>query len=200
MSFIEDFISARDRIISSSIDIISDAGLASLNINNISRRTNLSEMMIYKCFTNTDEILVEVVNLYFRFDKGIFSTLESRNITNLEKIKMYVDNYGTYYNNYFSLSAIMLQYEELLHNTNTREIVQQGFLERRENLAKIFDNAISNGEIKADVKGEMLADNLLGMFIICSLNRRVMVMSRSFKDEIDIQYSKWIESLCNNKV
>ena len=156
--------------------------------------------MIYKCFTNTDEILVEVVNLYFRFDKGIFSTLESRSITNLEKIKMYVDNYGTYYNNYFSLSAIMLQYEELLHNTNTREIVQQGFLERRENLAKIFDNAISNGEIKADVKGEMLADNLLGMFIVCSLNRRVMVMSRSFKDEIDIQYSKWIESLCNNKV
>ena len=200
MSFIEDFISARDRIIASSIDIISDAGLASLNINNISRRTNLSEMMIYKCSTNTDEILVEVVNLYFRFDKGIFSTLESRNITNLEKIKMYVDNYGTYYNNYFSLSAIMLQYEELLHNTNTREIVQQGFLERRENLAKIFDNAISNGEIKADVKGEMLADNLLGMFIVCSLNRRVMVMSRSFKDEIDIQYSKWIESLCNNKV
>ena len=44
---IGDFISARDRIISASIDIISDAGLESLTIPKISMRTNINEMMIY---------------------------------------------------------------------------------------------------------------------------------------------------------
>ena len=52
----EDFISARDRIVSASIDIISDAGLASLTIPIISMRTNINEMMIYKYYSDTDAL------------------------------------------------------------------------------------------------------------------------------------------------
>ena len=121
---IGDFISARDRIISASIDIISDAGLESLTIPIISMRTNINEMMIYKYFSDTDEILEEIVATYFRFDKSVFKSIEAQNDTYLDMISAYVNQYGTYYDSYYSLSAIMLQYEELLHNTHTRETIQ----------------------------------------------------------------------------
>ena len=93
---IEEFVSAKDRIISASIDIISDAGLESLTIKNISMRTNMSEDMIYKYCSNTDEILVEVVTTYFMFDKRFFKTLETKRVSYMEKVKLYVDSYSSY--------------------------------------------------------------------------------------------------------
>ncbi len=192
---IEEFISARDRIIAASIDIISDSGLVSLTFPNISFRTNMSEMMIYKCFTNVDEILVEVVSTYFKFDSGIFKTLESKSDSYLKRIDMYVDAYGSYYNSYYTLSSIMLNYEELLHNTRTRELIEKGFVSRREGLARIFQGALDNGEIIDDFTAEMLADMLLGIFVVCSLNRRVLVRKKSYHEEIKILSGKWLDTI-----
>ena len=195
---IEEFISARYRIIAASIDIISDSGLVSLTFPNISFRTNMSEMMIYKCFTNVDEILEEVVSTYFKFDRGIFNTLESKSDSYLKKIDMYIDAYGSYYNSYYSLSSIMLNYEELLHNTKTRELIEQGFVSRREGLEKIFQGALDNGEIIDDFTAEMLADMLLGIFIVCSLNRRVLVRKKTYQEEIKILSGKWLDTIKMN--
>ncbi len=192
----EEFISVTDRIISASIDIISDAGLESLTTANISMRTNLNEVMIYKYFTDTDEILKEVVATYFKFDKSIFRTLLSRNGSYLSRIRDYVEAYSSYYNSYYSLSAIMLQYEELLHNTHTREMVESGFLERRKGLIELFQGAIDNSEIAlADVTAENMADYLMGIFIVCTLNRRVMPRVRSYKEELVSMYLLWIKSI-----
>lgn len=192
---IEEFISARDRIIAASIDIISDSGLVSLTFPNISFRTNMSEMMIYKCFTNVDEILEEVVSTYFKFDSSIFKTLESKSDSYLKRIDMYVDAYGSYYNSYYTLSSIMLNYEELLHNTRTRELIEKGFVSRREGLARIFQGALDNGEIIDDFTAEMLADMLLGIFVVCSLNRRVLVRKKSYHEEIKILSGKWLDTI-----
>ncbi len=192
----EEFISVTDRIISASIDIISDAGLESLTTSNISMRTNISEVMIYKYFSDTDEILREVVATYFKFDKSIFKTLFSRNGSYLERIDQFVEAYSSYYDSYYSLSAIMLQYEELLHNTHTRDIVEKGYLERRGGLTTLFAGALENGELKdVNMPADRLADHLLGLFLICSLNRRVMNRKMSYKDELVMMYKKMIEVL-----
>ena len=198
-SLTEEFVSARDRIVSASIDIISDAGLASLTIKNISMRTNMTESMIYKYCSNTDEILVDVVTTYFKFDGSIFKTIDTRDVSYMDKIYIYVDAYSSYYNSYYSLSAIMLQYEELLHNTYTREIVEKGYNFRRECLTKLFEGALENKEIEVDYTAEQLADLLLGIFIVCSLNRRVIQRRKTYKEEINIIYDKWIKTLGYNK-
>ena len=195
----EEFVSAKDRIISASIDIISDAGLDSLTVRNISMRTNMTEPMIYKYCSNTDEILTDVVTTYFKFDSSIFKTIDTKDVSFMDKIYLYVDAYSSYYNSYYSLSVIMLQYEELLHNTHTREIVEKGYNFRREGLTKLFEGALEKGEIQVDYTAEQLADLLLGIFIVCSLNRRVIQRRKSYKEEINILYDKWIKTLGYNK-
>ena len=127
----DDFISARDRIVSASIDIISDAGLASLTIKNISMRTNIREDMLYKYYSNTDEILIDIVQSFFRFDNAMMKTASAKNVSNVEKILLFNDALISYYDSYYSVSAIMLQYEELLHNISTREIVESGYNNRK---------------------------------------------------------------------
>ena len=71
----EEFISVQDRILSSAIDLISDAGLALLSFANISMRVNIPEAMIYKYYSDVNELLQDIVKTYFKFDKGIFKTI-----------------------------------------------------------------------------------------------------------------------------
>ncbi|MBO4863434.1 MAG: TetR/AcrR family transcriptional regulator [Eubacterium sp.] len=191
----EEFISVQDRIISASIDIISDAGLASLNFKNLSLRTAINESMLYKYYLDTNEILVDVVKTYFMFDKAIFKTLASKNVSYIDKIEFYVDQYGQYYNSYYSLSAVMLHYEELLHNTHTREIVESGYLKRRSVLTELFEEAIKSKEIVDTFSAQQLADSLLGMIMLSLLNRRVMIYKKSIKDELLSYYRTWIDTL-----
>jgi hypothetical protein len=106
-----------------------------------------------------------------------------------------VNAYGSYYNSYYTLSSIMLNYEELLHNTRTRELIEKGFVSRREGLARIFQGALDNGEIIDDFTAEMLADMLLGIFVVCSLNRRVLVRKKSYHEEIKILSGKWLDTI-----
>ena len=191
----EEFISAQDRIISASIDIISDAGLASLNFKNLSLKTAISESMLYKYYLDTDEILVDIVKTYFKFDKGIFKTLSSKEVSFVDKIELYVDAFSSYYNSYYSLSAVMLHYEELLHNTHTRELVESGYLNRRIFLTDLFDKAIKNKEITDTFSAQQLADSLLGMIMLCLLNRRVMIFKKPIKEEFMSYYRTWMETL-----
>ncbi|MBP3234065.1 MAG: TetR/AcrR family transcriptional regulator [Eubacterium sp.] len=191
----EEFISVQDRIISASIDIVSDAGLASLNYRNISLKTNISEDMLYKYYSSTDEILVDIVNSYFKFDKSIIKTIDSKESTYVEKIGFYIDSFSSYYNSYYSLSAIMLQMEELLHNTYTREIVESYYLFRRQHFVDLFENAIKNKEIVNCFTAEQLADQLLGYTRSCFFNRRVMTYKKSIKEELMSFYKTWINTL-----
>ena len=80
----EEFISVRDRIISSAIDLISEAGIGSLSFTNISVRFNIPEVVICKYYSNKEEILVDVVNTYFKFDDQIFKTFRSKKCSNIE--------------------------------------------------------------------------------------------------------------------
>ena len=191
----EEFISVKDRIISASIDIISDAGLMSLDTKNISRRTNITEAMLYRYYSNTDEILSDIIDYYFRFDSSIFSTLKSRDSSNIEKIYMYLDAYGSYYNSYYSLSAIMLQYEFLLHNTVVREKVVNGYLTRRNFLVGIFKSAIEEKEIADTFTPEQLADIIMGLVQVNTLNRRMVNYKNSLKEELKDIADKFLNDL-----
>lgn len=109
----ESFVSRKDRIIASAIEIISESGLSALTTNNLASRENIAEETLYKYFGGVDDVLVEVVDFYSRFDKSIQSTIRSKESTYIQKIEDYLDAYATYYDNYYAISTLMLQYEEL---------------------------------------------------------------------------------------
>ena len=180
----ESFISTKDRIISTAIDIISESGLSNLTTKTISAKANLSEPLLYRFYGDVNELLVDVVSYYFRFDKGIRKTIQSKEGSYLEKIRAYVENYAIYYENYYTLSTLMLQYEELLHNPATRDMVEAGAQGRREYLTNLFREAKEAGEIKTELIAENLTDCVYGYIHAACLKRRFGVQKGAFGKEI----------------
>ena len=180
----ESFISTKDRIISTAIDIISESGLSNLTTKTISIKANLSEPLLYRFYGDIDELLVDVVNYYFRFDKGIRKTIQGKEGTNIERIKAYVENYAIYYENYYTLATLMLQYEELLHNSATRELIVEGATSRRNYVTELFRAALDAGEIKEGLDPANLADVVHGYIRAAILKRRFGAQRGSLGKEI----------------
>lgn len=189
----EEFIAMKDRIIAAAIEIISDGGLASLTTRSVSAITNITESYIYKFYQNTDELLADVVDYYFRFDNSVFRTVSARSYSYTEKIKQFVERYAVYYDNYYALSTIMLQYEELLHNPATRDHVEKGVKNRRSHMAALFQGAIDSGEIVKKFTAEQLTDALDGITMEYCLDRRITYHKGTFQDELCPYVYAWLD-------
>ncbi len=191
----DNFISRKDRIISSAIEIISDLGLSALTTHNLAVKENMSEALLYKYFGGINEVLVEVVDYYTRFDKQIRQTFKSKDEANMDKLRDYLEAYAIYYDNYYAISTLMLQYEELLHNVDTREKIAWCISERASFIEDLFRKAIESGEIVDTFTPEELATDVTGMIMSHILNRRITYHKNSFKKDFMGNIIKWFDML-----
>ena len=189
----DSFISRKDRIIASAIDIISELGLSALTTKNLALRENMSEALLYKYFGGIDEVLVEVVQYYSKYDESIRHTVSSKDASNTEKLTEYVMTYATYYDNYYAMATLMLQYEELLHNVGTRDHIAWCIMERRKFVLELFQGAIDNKEIRDVFTADELADTLQGIIMAKVLSRRISNRKHTFKHELIANLVKWFE-------
>ena len=191
----DSFVSRKDRIIASAVEIISESGLSALTTKNLALKENMSEALLYKYFGGIDEVLVEVVETYSKFDKGIRQTVHAKETSNVEKIMEYLEAYATYYDNYYAISTLMLQYEELLHIMETREKIAWCITERLTFLEQLFQNAMDAGEISDVFSASILANNVTGMAMSHILERRISYHKKSFKEEYMDNIQKWMDLL-----
>lgn len=167
------FVNRKDRIIASAIEIISEAGLGSLTTKTLAMKENMSESLLYRYFGGVDEVLVEVVKAFTKFDKGMIATVEAKNISHLDKVLEWLRTLSVYYESYKEMSSLVLNYEELLHNVNTREIMADCIAARTDFIRRELKAAIDEHEIIDTFTAEELSNIFLGSLYRDLLNRRI---------------------------
>lgn len=180
----DSYISNRDKIVASAIELIGDLGLHALTPKNLARKQNISDTLIYKYFGGIDEVLIAVVNEYAAFDINIQRTVDYLDGSYIDKIRYYADTYATYYDNYIGMGAIMLHYEELLHMSETREIISECMLKRNDFVCSLFQGAIENKEIRPVFTPKELTLVFNGLFTEGLLERRNQYSRKSFRVEM----------------
>lgn len=180
----DSYISNRDKIVASAIELIGDLGLHAFTPKNLARKQNISDTLIYKYFGGIDEVLIAVVNEYAAFDINIQRTVDHLDGSYIDKIRYYADTYATYYDNYIGMGAIMLHYEELLHMSETREIISECMLKRNDFVCSLFQGAIENKEIRPVFTPKELTLVFNGLFTEGLLERRNQYSRKSFRVEM----------------
>lgn len=189
------FVNRKDRIIASAIEIISEAGVASLTTKNLAMKENMSEELLYRYFGDMEEVLVEVIGIFTKYDKRIIATIEGKDITHFEKAVELIHTLSVNYTGYPELASIALNYEVFLHNVNTRDMMTDCLVRRRGFILDEFQKAIDEEEIKDVFTSEELTDMVLGTLNRDLLNRRLKNDTKSHEQVSNNWLSKLSELL-----
>lgn len=173
------FVNRKDRIIASAIEIISEAGLSSLTTRNLAMKENMSESLLYRYFGGIEEVLVEVIHTFTKFDDIMIATIGANDISHLSKVLEFLRTISTYYEGYKEMAAIVLNYEEFLHNVNTREAIAACIEKRTGFVRRELKAAMEEKEIVDTFTSEELANLFLGSIERDLLNRRIEYDDRS---------------------
>lgn len=167
------FVNRRDKIIDSAIEIISEAGIESLTTKNLAMKQNMSESLLYRYFGGIDEVLVEVIETFTKFDNSIIATVAAKNISHMDRVLELLDTLLTYYNGYCAIAAIALNYEYFLHNVSTRDRIAACIKKRSQFLHDEIAAAIESGEIVDTFTAGELVTIFLGTADRELLNQRI---------------------------
>lgn len=193
------FVNRKDRIIASAIEIISEAGLTSLTTKTLAMKENMSESLLYRYFGGIEEVLVEVVATFTKFDKSLLATIEAKDISHLDKVVEFLKTISTYYAGYEELGAIVLNYEEFLHNVNTREAIAGCIWMRTDFVRKEFKAAIEDGEIIDTFTPEELSNIFFGSLNRDLLNRRIQYDRKTHHEAAKPMLDKLADMLRKDK-
>lgn len=159
-----EFLSRKERIIISTIDLISENGIKGLSIKEIAQRENVTEASLYKHFKSKDQILLEVLEYYSKYDVSIAKTLENNGEDEKSKIFTYFKLYSEYYDNYPALTSILESYNVLIYEENLKFRIKEIFEQRTQVIKKLIEEGQKNKNIKENIKSENLTNILLGSF------------------------------------
>ncbi len=142
------YISIKDRIVADAIKLISDSGLESLSLESVAMMGGVPLDVVIRNFGDRDGLLVEVCKEYVKFDPQVEATIESKDISHIDKIFEYFKMLSTYYTNYGDMAAFVVGYESFLHIVATRNIISECIAKRREFVMKEYELAVECGEVK----------------------------------------------------
>jgi len=178
------YISRKDRIIISTIELIDEFGFNGLSIKKICKRQEFSEGSLYKHFRSKDEIILGVLDYYSRFDEDIEQTISMKNFSSKESITYYITRFAEYYENYPAMTAILNSYEILRNEVGSSCKIMEIFKFRRDLMKKIIEEGIKAGVFRLNIDSEGLSDIILGSSREIALKWRMEQYNFKLKDRV----------------
>lgn len=191
------FISRKDRIILSAIDIINEFGIQGLSIKEIAARQEVNESALYRHFKNKDSIIDGVLEYFAQFDEAIYNSVMKKDLGAKEKVIEYNKAFLEYYESYPAITAILLIYESLNHDSNAKKIMSQILEKRINNLSVLIKECQKKGEINTLFSPKELVFIIFGFCNKMILQWRIDGFNYSLKDNTLITMDKLLTKIFN---
>lgn len=177
------YLSRRESIVLTAIDIINEMGIHELSLREIAKREEISEPALYRHFRNKEAIILGVLAYYSKFDKMIINTIEERRLQGKEAILFFLKSYGEYHENYPALTAIPFSFS-LTYEPSFRQQIIKIYNTRWGAVNNYIMQGKAMGEIDKDISNEALIHAIVGLESSIILRWRLENYSFSIRDKI----------------
>ena len=178
------YLSRKEQIILSAIDIIDELGIDGLSIRELAKKENVTEGALYRHFKSKTDIIIEVLKYYSQYDINIINTIKKNKFDSKAGIIFFIKAFLEYYENYPEITSISCSYESLLYEPAIEKEVLQIINRRLNFLITIIEEGKKRGEIKLELESRDIADTILGYFDYMIFMWRVEKYKFSLKEKI----------------
>jgi AcrR family transcriptional regulator len=178
------YLSRKEQIILSAIDIINKFGIDGLSIRELAKKENVTEGALYRHFKSKNDIIIEVLRYYSQYDIQIMNTIKNNKFDSKAGIIFFINSFSEYYENYPEITSVSCSYESLLYEPEIKKEVLQIINRRLKFLITIVEEGKNRGEIKLNLDSEDIADMIIGYFNQMIFKWRVEKYRFSLKEKI----------------
>jgi AcrR family transcriptional regulator len=152
----------KEKIILETIEVIHEFGIYGLSTREIAKRVGISEPAIFKHFKTKSEIMLSVLDHFSLYDNDVIQSIRTKNLSPVESLRMFIDTFGSYYENYPAITSVTLNLNLLQYDLIYKEKVQCIQQTRIYFIAELLEAAKALGEIKQEVDTEALSITIIG--------------------------------------
>lgn len=177
-------ISKRDKLVLTAVEIIDEMGIQGLSTREVARRLGMSNAAIFNHFKSKNELIHAVLDHYATYDQAVVQSTEARHLSSIDSIRHYYNLFYTYFENYPSITAVHMSFNELHYDETFKLRIKSILQERNAFLNQSIQRAQHNGEIRTDISSSSLCDMLQGSFTTTCLDWRIKQRNYSLKDRL----------------
>lgn len=184
MAIIVDKLKKRQDIALACKDTLIEQGINNVSISSLTKAAGISKGSFYDYFTNKEDLLFEVINIYLSIHNKIKESRLNAVNTAREKVKVFLQIF--YEEDDGSLRGLYKEFLSITLSNPSKEMMEY-HLKRNDEYYKwfesIFDNGIKNGELKPVSKEVVNGLYILGNGIFIS--RLTCNSVQSGQNEVD---------------
>ena len=156
-------ITRRESIVLTSIDIIDEIGIEALSIRTIASREKIVESSIYKHFKSKEEIILEVLDYYSKYDESLMDTIQFNHYGAKESIIFFIESLITNYEAHPALTSITQSFEALKNSSPAVDKARDIFFKRIAFISSLVKEAKSEGVFSQSLSNEFIATTIVGI-------------------------------------
>ena len=157
------YLTRKESIILSAIEIIDEFGIHDLALREISSRQGISEAALYRHFKSKEDIVLAVFDYYSRYDANIMNTVINSQIKGKQGIIFFIKSLVDTYEAHSAMTALSLSFELLMKHDLVVQKVKEIFNSRSRFLTNHIMEAQNEGLINKTISSEDLSDTIIGI-------------------------------------
>ncbi|MBU3074748.1 TetR/AcrR family transcriptional regulator [Clostridium estertheticum] len=177
-------ISRKDSVVITTVEIISELGIQGLTSKEIAKREKISEGTLFSHFKNMNEIILAVLKYHTELDASIIETVEKKNLSSIEAIRLFASIYSENYENYpestclINISGMLLHQGELVKKE--AEIIDKRIIYFR----ILMEKAQESDNLNPVIDSRILTDLMIGSFLAIVYRWRKSDYKFKFKEQV----------------
>jgi len=152
----------KEHLIITAIEVIDELGIQALSTREIARRQGISEAALFRHYKSKNELLIEVLDHFAKFDNEIFQSAKLKNLSPKESIKYFITKTVEYYENYPAITSIMQLFDVLRYDVELSDKVRQILDNQTTIIRDLIEEAKKEGEISIETDSIILTNILMG--------------------------------------
>lgn len=178
------YLTRKESIILSAIEIIDEFGINDLALRGLSFRQGISEAALYRHFKSKEEIILAVFDYYSRFDTSIMNTVRDSQLKAKQGIIFFIKSLVETYEAHSAMTSLALSFEILMKNDLVVQKVKEIFNSRSNFITSLIQEGQKEGLINKKFDSENLSDTIIGIERTITLKWRMNKFSFPLRDRV----------------
>lgn len=188
------FISRKDSILISAIEILDEKGIKGMTMKEIAKMEGVTEPAIYRQYKSKKDVIKAILEEFGRYDKQIMDTITQQKMLPEDALRFFCTSLADYYKGYPQVATAMFSFDVFKYDSDTSNIMEKIISNRLEFIIEYVKIGLKADIFKLELEEVPLAEMINGFIMNSTFNWKINNCSYDLKDRVISMFNSIIKN------